>query len=125
MTSRADMTSGAPATPNDVGHLVMTGATIVLVLSETGFSAAAFGWRFRVYAMASAVTVVEVGALTAAQASRLPAGVPTPWMGLFERISIAPWLLWMTVLHFILMTAGHPEPGGAVGPGPLGSADRP
>jgi hypothetical protein len=28
-------------------------------------------------------------------------------MGLFERISIAPWLLWMAVLHFSLMTAIH------------------
>ena len=88
----------------------------LLLLSEIGFSAAAFGWRFRVYARASAVTVVAFGALTAVQASRLPAGGPTPWMGLFERISIAPWLLWMAVLHFILMTAGHSEPGGAGGP---------
>jgi len=122
MTSRADMTSGAPAAPNDVGHLVMTGATIVLVLSEIGFSAAAFRWRFRVYAIASAATVLVFGALTAVQASRLPAGGPTPWMGLFERISIAPWLLWMAVLHFILMTAGHSEPGGGGAGGPPGTA---
>ena len=115
MTSRADMTSGAPAAVNDVGHLVMTAATVVLVLSEIGFSAAAFGWRFRLYAMASATTVVVFGALTAVQASRLPAGGPTPWMGLFERVSIAPWLLWMAVLHFILLTAGHSERGGAGG----------
>ena len=113
MTSRADITSGAPAAVNDIVHLVMTAATIVFVLSEIGFSAAAFGWRFRVFV--SAVTVVVFGALTAAQASRLPAGGPTPWMGLFERISIAPWLLWMAVLHFILMTAGNSEHGGAGG----------
>ena len=69
MTSRADMTSGAPAAANDVGHLVMTAATIVLILSEIGISAMAFGWRFRLYAIASAVTVVVFGALTAAQAS--------------------------------------------------------
>ena len=51
--------------------------------------------------------MVVFGALTAVQASALAAGGLTPWMGLFERISIAPWLLWMTVLHFILMTAIH------------------
>ena len=107
MTSRADITSGAPAAANDIGHLVMTGATIVLILSEIGISALAFGWRFRLYAVASIVVVVVFGALTAVQASALAAGGLTPWMGLFERISIAPWLLWMTVLHFILMTAIH------------------
>ena len=49
-------------------------------------------------AVAGAVTVVVFGALTAVQASALAAGGPTPWMGLFERVSIAPWLLWMVVL---------------------------
>ena len=107
MTSRADMTSGAPAAANDVGHLVMTAVTIVLILSEIGISALAFGWRFRLFAIASAVTVVVFGALTAAQASRLPTGGPTPRMGLFERISIAPWLLWMAVLHVVLTTVAE------------------
>jgi hypothetical protein len=125
MTSRADITSGAPAAANDIGHLVMTGATIVLILSEIGISALAFGRRFRLYAVASTVIVVVFGAVTAVQASTLAAGGPTPWMGLFERISIAPWLLWMAVLHFILMTAGHSGRGGACGgPGtPRSGAD--
>ena len=69
MTSRADITSGAPAAANDVGHLVMTAVTIVLILSEIGISALAFGWRFRLYAVASTVIVVVFGALTAVQAS--------------------------------------------------------
>lgn len=118
MTSRSGITSGAPAAANDVGHLVMTAVTIVLILSEIGISALAFGWRFRLYAVASIVVVIGFGVLTAVQASTLAAGGPTPWMGLFERISIAPWLLWMAVLHFILMTAGPSGPGGAcAGPG--------
>jgi len=104
MTSRSDIAAGAD---NGVGHLVMTALTIVLILSEIGISALAFGWRFRLYAAAGIVIVVVFGALTAVQASALAAGGLTPWMGLFERISIAPWLLWMTVLHFNLMTAIH------------------
>ena len=104
MTSRSEIATGAD---NGVGHLVMTALTIVLILSEIGISALAFGWRFRLYAAAGIVIVVVFGALTAVQASALAAGGLTPWMGLFERISIAPWLLWMTVLHFTLMTAIH------------------
>ena len=104
MTARVDMAPGAPATVNDIGHLVMTAVTIVLILSQIGFSAAVFGWRFRIYAIASVVTVVVFGRLTAAQASKLPTGGTTPYMGFVERISIAPWL-WMAVLAVVLITA--------------------
>lgn len=110
MTSRADMAPGAPTAVNDIGHLVLTAATIVFVLSQFAFSAAAFGWRFRVYAVVSAVTVLVFGALTGVEAAKLASGRPTPWMGLFERISIAPWLLWMTVLAVMLLTAGYAGP---------------
>lgn len=103
MTSRTDMAPEAPAAANDIGHLVLTAATIVLVLSQLGFSAAAFGWRFRLFAIAGVVIVVLFGALTGRQAATLSSGEPTPWMGLFERISIAPWLLWMTVLAVVLL----------------------
>jgi hypothetical protein len=101
MSSRTDITAGASAA-SDVGHLLLTAATVAFILAEIGFSAAAFGWRFRLYAIASALTVVTFGALTGRQAAQLAAGDPTPWMGLFERISIAPWLLSMAVLHLIL-----------------------
>ena len=49
MTSRADMTSSAPAAVDDIGHLGATAVTIVVILSEIGSSAVAFGWRFRLY----------------------------------------------------------------------------
>jgi len=99
MSARSDITSGASG---DVGHLVLTEVTVAFVLAEIGFSAAAFGWQFRLYAVVSTLIVLVFGALTGVQASQLAAGEPTPWMGLFERISIAPWLLWMAVLHLIL-----------------------
>jgi hypothetical protein len=38
---------------------------------------------------------------------------PTPWLGLFERLSIAPWLLWMAVLAVMLLTVRYTEPVGA------------
>ena len=68
MTSRADITAGAPAATNDVGHIVMTAVTVAFILSQIGFSATAFGWRFRLYATVSAVAVVVFGTLTGIQA---------------------------------------------------------
>lgn len=112
MTSRADIVAGDTAV-NDVGHIVMTVVTLLFILAQFGFSAAAFGWRFRLYAIISAVAVVVFGALTGVQASKLMAGEPTPWMGLAERLSIGPWLLWMAVLAVMLMSARYAEPVGA------------
>jgi hypothetical protein len=114
MTSRADITADAPAATNDVGHIVMTAVTVAFILSQIGFSAAAFGWRFRLYATVSAMTVVVFGTLTGIQARNVAIGEPTPWMGLAERLSIAPWLLWMAVLAVVLMTARYAGPAAPV-----------
>jgi hypothetical protein len=35
----------------------------------------AFGWRFRLYAIVSGLTVIVFGALTGVHAARLPAGM--------------------------------------------------
>jgi Protein of unknown function (DUF998) len=112
MTSRNDMRPDTAAAANDVGHLVLTGVTLALILSLFGFSAAAFGRRARLAAIAGAAIVVVFGALTGVQAAKLPQGEPTPWMGLFERISIAPWLLWMVLLAVVLTRAVGPHGSG-------------
>jgi hypothetical protein len=122
MTSRHDMRPDTAAAANDVGHLVLTGVTLALILSLFGFSAAAFGRRSRLGAIAGAATVVVFGALTGVQAAKLPRGEPTPWMGLFERVSIAPWLLWMVLVAVVLARPRAVVPHGS---GPNDPARRP
>ncbi len=97
MTSRADMVKGA-TTANDTGHLVLTGVTVVLILAQLAFGAAALGTRFRIYSVITAVTVLVAGGLTGTQATKVADGAATPWMGLSERINIGAWLLWLVVL---------------------------
>ena len=92
----------------------MSAVTVAFILSQIGFSAAAFGWRFRLYATVSAVAVVVFGTMTSVQARSVAIGEPTPWMGLAERLSIAPWLLWMAVLAVMLMTARYADPAAPV-----------
>ena len=41
---------------------------------------------------------VVAGGLTATQASRLEANLPTPWAGAMERVSIGGYLAWQVVL---------------------------
>lgn len=102
MTSRQDMIRAGTAS-NDTGHLVLTTLTIVFILAELGCAAVAFGRWFRAYSAITAATVLVFGALVGPLAARIPDGKPTPWMGLYERVSIGGWLLWMTVLAVMLL----------------------
>jgi hypothetical protein len=106
MTSRQEMVSGTtPA--NDAGHIAMTGLTVVLIIAQLVFGAAAFGRKFQIYSLVTAAIVLIFGGLTGTQAPKIPNGEPTPWMGLFERINIGAWLLWIAVLAILLIRARH------------------
>jgi len=103
MTAREDIVVGADAAANDVGHIVMSAVTGVLVLAELAFAAFGLGKRFRLFSLASAVIVVVFGAyLTGTQAPNIEQGEPTPWMGFYERAGIGAWMLWMAVLAVVL-----------------------
>ena len=89
----------------DTMHIVLTGVNSLLILLAIGFGSTAFGKRFRLYSVATILVLVVTGGLTATQASRLEANLPTPWAGLMERISIGGYLLWQVVLAIGLTTA--------------------
>lgn len=110
MSSRADLQAGAGA-GSDVGHLVLSGATGLLILAQMGSAAAAFGKRFRWYSLGSATTVlVFLGVLTGRQGAKLATGGPTARMGLYERIGMGAWLQWIAVLAIKLLQVNPAEP---------------
>jgi hypothetical protein len=86
------------ATSSDTAHLVLGAVTVLLMFVALGFGAAAFGKRFRLYSIASVVALLAFGVLTFFQAPRVQANLPTPWIGLCERINISVFLLWIAVL---------------------------
>lgn len=102
MSSREEIARGA-STAGDTGHVVLSGVTLAEVLALFGAGSTAFGTRFRVFSLASATIVLASGALTSVEAARLSAGEPTPRLGLYERLMLGPWLLWMAVLAAILL----------------------
>jgi hypothetical protein len=87
----------------DTMHIVLTGVNSLLILLAIGCGSTAFEKRFRLYSVATILVLVVTGGLTATQASRLEANLPTPWAGLMERISIGGYLLWQVVLATALM----------------------
>ena len=85
-------------TLSDTLHLVLGGVTVFLMFLAIGFGSVAFGRRFRLYSIATIVVLLVFGALTFVEAPRLQANLPTPWIGLWERLNISVFLLWVAVL---------------------------
>jgi hypothetical protein len=87
----------------DTAHLVLAMVTVVLMFAAIAFGAAAFGLWFRLYSIVTIVILLAFGALTTSNAARVAANLPTPWVGLWERISICGFLLWVVVLTIALL----------------------
>jgi accessory gene regulator protein AgrB len=90
------------ATFADTAHLVLVTVGSLLMFAAMAFAAAAFGMRFRLYSIATIVILLAFGVLTSLDAPRVQANLPTPWAGLWERINIVAFLVWIIVLAVVL-----------------------
>jgi hypothetical protein len=90
-------------TLSDTMHLVLASTTVLLMLLAIGAAAAAFGTRFRVYSLATLAILAAFGTLTFLDAPRIAANLPTPWIGVWERINIGVFLLWVVALATTLL----------------------
>jgi hypothetical protein len=84
-------------------HLVWTAVNGLLTLLAVGFAAAALGKPFRLFSVVILATLVLAGAATSASTSGVAANLPTPWIGVWERLNIGAWLLWVAVLSLVLI----------------------
>lgn len=89
-------------TPSDTLHQVLAAVTVFLMFLAIGFGATAFGRRFRLYSIVTIVVLLLFGGLTFLEAPRLQMNLPTPWIGLWERINISVFLMWVVVLAAVL-----------------------
>jgi hypothetical protein len=90
-------------TLSDTLHIAWTFVTVVLMMLSIGFAAVTLGRRFRVYSIATIVLLVAFGAVTGTYAPSIQANLPTPWVGVWERIDISFFLLWVVVLAGALL----------------------
>ena len=103
---------GAPRTLTDTLHLVWTAATLLLMLVTITFGAAAFGKRFRHFSLGIVATFVVFGLLTFHDSQGLVANLPTPWIGVWERINIGAYMLWVIVFAIALLWESSTESQG-------------
>ena len=106
MHQRAVLAAGG-GTLTDTLHLVWTAITGIFFVLIIGFGAMALGKRFRVYSVATMVIGLACGAMTSTYASQVQADLPTPGVGVWERVSIAAFMAWMAVLATTLLRAPH------------------
>jgi len=96
---------GVKGTLTDTLHITITIVLVFFILLAIGFGTNAFGRRFRLYSVGTILILVGFGALTGLDGPRLAANLPTPWMGVYERINVFGFLLWVAVLAVGLLRA--------------------
>jgi hypothetical protein len=114
MHAREVLAAGG-GTWSDTMHLVLAAVTVTVMLTAMILGATALGPHVRVYSIASLVILGVFAGLTFRDAPRVSANLPTPYIGLWERINLGVFLLWIVVLALVLWRGaprptGHPPP---------------
>lgn len=94
---------GSVTTFTDTMHIALTAVTVACIVAAMAISGLVLGGAFARASLAAIVVTLAFGALAGLEAPRLEAGLPTPWLGAFERISIGAYLLWVALLAQILL----------------------
>ena len=97
---------GAEPTLTDTLHVAFSVVTVLLMLLAIAFGGAGLGKAFRFYSIATVAVFAVFGTMSFRDAPRIAANLPTPWLGLWERVNIAAFLLWVIVLAIVLLRRG-------------------
>jgi hypothetical protein len=97
---------GIEPTLTDTLHIVFAVVWNLLAVLTIVFAAAALGARFRLYSVATLATFLVFGILTGMEAPRVATNLPTPWIGVWERVIIGAFYLWLMVLAVALLRRG-------------------
>jgi hypothetical protein len=109
MHQREALAAAGP-TLTDTTHKILTFVTVLLMFLGIGCGAVAFGQRFRLYSIATILLLVLGGVVAGLDAPRIEANLPTPWVGVTERINIGVFLLWVVVLATALLRVPRERP---------------
>jgi hypothetical protein len=112
---RREVLAAGGGTLTDTLHLVWAGVTVFLFLVIMACGAMALGRRFRAYTIVSVAVLIVCGLLTSLDAPKVGANLPTPWIGLWERVNIGVFLLWVSVLSVSLLRSAGEHPGSLLG----------
>jgi len=94
---------GAEWTISDTLHIVVTTVMVLSILLAVGFAAVTLGPRFLRYSFGTLLVLVVSLATIGVYGPRLAAQLPTPGLGIVERVNVYAYLLWVGVLAIGLL----------------------
>jgi hypothetical protein len=103
MHQRAVIASGG-GTISDTLHIVMSVVSVFFMFIAILYGSKAFGKAFRFYSLATILVFLVFGILTSIDAPKISADLPTPFIGVWERINIGAFLVWVIVFATILLS---------------------
>ena len=95
-------------TITDILHLAWAFVHLALMLVMIGFGAAALGKGFRIFSAAIVLVFIVFGILTTKESPGLQANLPTPYIGIWERINIGAYMTWIIAFALILLKRNNP-----------------
>jgi hypothetical protein len=98
-----EVIAGGGGTITDTLHLAWAYIHLAFMILMMGFGAAALGKRFRIYSFATFIAFIVFGTLTSLESPGIEAGTPTPYIGIWERINIGAYMLWVVVFAVTLL----------------------
>jgi len=94
---------GNEPTLTDTLHIVWAMVTLLLMMFIMAFGASALARSFRIYTIFTFVVFITFGILIGTEAPGIPKNLPTPRIGIWERINIGAYMLWLIVFAIALM----------------------
>lgn len=91
------------ATVSDALQIALGTVTEVIFLAALAFAAMAMGRHFCWYSIITFIILLFFGALTFVDAPQVAKNGSTPFIGVWERINIGVFLLWVIVLALMLL----------------------
>jgi hypothetical protein len=94
---------GGEFTISDIMHIIFYTLIPLIILLTIGFGANIHGKRFRLYSIVTILILIVCWVLTAMAAPRIAVGLPTPWVGIYERLNVYGYMQWVLVLSISLL----------------------
>lgn len=98
---------GAQFSLTDAMHITLGSVTVLLMMAIIISGASAFGKWFCFYSIVSIIIFIVFGILTGIDGPKIAKNLPTPWIGIWERINIGVFMLWIIVLAIVLFKSSH------------------
>jgi hypothetical protein len=90
-------------TLTDTLHITWAMITLLLMMLIMGFGAAGLGKKFRFYTIVTWAVFIVFGILTWLESPGIEKNLPTPFIGVWERINISAFMVWVIVLAMVLL----------------------